>query len=60
LQCSGQVDNSRDLGWLLRRDASSNILDDPSFVTADGWAINDGRVALCEISVSSQEPTTDS
>src|SRR5215468_10093606 len=50
LQCSAQVDDSRDLGWLLRHDARSNILDDPSFVTADGWAINDSRVVVGDYS----------
>jgi hypothetical protein len=35
----------KELGWLLRHDGSFSILDDPSFLTTDSWAI-DNRMKI--------------
>jgi uncharacterized membrane protein len=38
--------SGKELGWLLRHDGSFAILDDPSFLTTDGWAINNNRTVV--------------
>jgi len=40
----------KELGWLLRHDGSFAILDDPSFQTADGWAIDNSGVVVGDYS----------
>jgi len=42
--------SGKELGWLLRYDGSLAILDDPSFLTADGWAIDNSRVVVGDYS----------
>lgn len=42
--------SGKELAWFLRHDGSFKILDDPSFVTADGWAINNSRVVVGDYS----------
>jgi len=42
--------SGKELGWLLRHDGSLKIFDDPSFLTADGWAINNSGVAIGDYS----------
>jgi uncharacterized membrane protein len=40
----------KELGWLLRQDGSFAILDDSSFLSADGWAIDNRRVVVGDYS----------
>jgi hypothetical protein len=42
--------SGKELGWLLRPNGSFAILDHPSFLSADGWAINNSRVVVGDYS----------
>jgi uncharacterized membrane protein len=42
--------SGKELGWLLRHDGSFTTLDDPGFLTADGWAIDNSRVVVGDYS----------
>lgn len=42
--------NGKELGWLLRHDGSFAILDDPSFLTADSWAIDNSTEVVGDYS----------
>src|SRR5262245_39435881 len=42
--------SGKELGWLLRHDGSFAILDDPSFLTTDGWAIDNSGVVVGDYS----------
>jgi hypothetical protein len=42
--------SGKELGWLLRHDGSFAILDDPSFLSADAWAIDNSRMVVGDYS----------
>ena len=40
----------KELGWILRHDGKFEIIDGPTFLSADGWAINNSRVVVGDYS----------
>jgi hypothetical protein len=42
--------SGKELGWLLRHDGSFVILHDPSFLSADAWAIDNSRMVVGDYS----------
>jgi uncharacterized membrane protein len=42
--------SGKELGWLLRHDGSFAILDDPSFLTTDAWALDNSRLIVGDYS----------
>ena len=42
--------SGKELGWLLRNDGSFTILDDPSFLTTDAWAIDNSTMVVGDYS----------
>jgi hypothetical protein len=42
--------SGKELGWLLRHDRSFAILDDPAFLSADGWASGNSGVVVGDYS----------
>jgi uncharacterized membrane protein len=42
--------SSKELGWLLRHDSSFAVLDDPTFLTTDAWAIDNNMMVVGDYS----------